>query len=96
MRIGSGVEYTAGGRHQLSWLLGLLELDAGGEVGEVGHPAARELGHHVVPGQREQRGVGVWALHLEEGLIDDNSHESNHFLWIETNSDDLRPSLMQR
>ena len=89
MRIGSGVEYTAGGRHQLSWLLRLLELDAGGEVGEVGDAAARELGHHVVPGQREQRGVGVcvWALHLVEGLIDDNSHGSNQFLWIESKSD---------
>ena len=83
MRIGSGVEYTAGGRHQLSRLLRLLELDAGGKVGEVGHPAARELGHHVVPGQREQRGVGVWALHLEEGLLDANSHGSNQFLWID-------------
>ena len=80
MRIGSGVEYTAGGRHQLSWLLRLLELDAGGEVGEVGDPAARELGHHVVPGQGKQRGVGVWALHLVEGLIDANSHGSNQFL----------------
>ena len=94
MRIGSGVEYTAGGRHQLSGLLGLLELDAGGEVGEVGDAAARELGHHVVPGQREQRGVGVWALHLVEGLIDANSHGSNQFLWIETKSDELRPSLI--
>ena len=94
MRIGSGVEYTAGGRHQLSWLLRLLELDAGGEVGEVGDPAARELGHHVVPGQGKQRGVGVWALHLEEGLIDAKSHGSNQFLWIETKSDELRPSLI--
>ena len=87
MRIGSGVEYTAGGRHQLSWLLGLLELDAGGEVGEVGDPAARELSHHVVPGQREQRGVGVRALHLVQGLIDAKSHGSNQFFW-------MRPSLM--
>ena len=87
MRIGSGVEYTAGGRHQLSRLLRLLELDAGGEVGEVGDPAARELGHHVVPGQGKQRGVGVWALHLVEGLTHANSHGSNHFYG-------LRPRLM--
>ena len=70
VRVEGGVEDAAGGRHQLSRLPALLEGDAGGEVGEVGHPAAGELGHHVVPGQGEEGGgalVGLGALHLVQG-----------------------------
>ena len=70
VRVEGGVEYAAGGRHQLSRLLTLLEHHAGGEVGEVGHPAAGELGHQVVPGEGEEGGgtlVGLGALHLVQG-----------------------------
>ena len=70
VRVEGGVEYAAGGRHQLSRLLTLLEHHAGGEIGEVGDPAAGELGHQVVPGEGEEGGgtlVGLGALHLVQG-----------------------------
>ena len=70
VRVEVGVQYTAGGRYQLSRLLALLEHLAGGEVGEVGDPAAGELGHQVVPGQGEEGGgtlLRLQALHLVQG-----------------------------
>ena len=46
-----------------------MKADAGGEVGEVGDPAAGELGHHVVPGQGEEGlgPLGLRTLHLVQG-----------------------------
>ena len=70
VRVEVGVKDATGSGHQLSRLLALLEHLAGGEVGEVGDPAAGELGHQVVPGQREEGGgtlVGFQALHLVQG-----------------------------